>query len=198
MAARARHVVLIVAALCAGASLAGCANTGELRTRSGHWFPDGKKKLPGERREVFPGGVPGVTQGVPPELIRGSAQQQAEQNPACGSRHNRSRRQPPRRRAETAAEEGRATGPAAGRSGADDAPQPPAASGAAAGTAAPSGAWPAPQPQPAQQQPQPQQAPANSAWPAPPGLGHIHALAFVRADSYIGRVISARDLRSIS
>jgi hypothetical protein len=29
-----------------------------------------KKKLPGERREVFPGGVPGVTQGIPPEYLK--------------------------------------------------------------------------------------------------------------------------------
>jgi len=34
-------------------------------------IPDSKKKLPGERREVFPGGVPGVSQGVPPELTKG-------------------------------------------------------------------------------------------------------------------------------
>ena len=31
-----------------------------------------KKKLPGERREVFPGGVPGVTQGIPPEYLKGN------------------------------------------------------------------------------------------------------------------------------
>lgn len=30
-----------------------------------------KKKLPGERKELFPGGVPGVTQGIPPELVKG-------------------------------------------------------------------------------------------------------------------------------
>jgi len=30
-----------------------------------------KKKLPGERKEVFPGGVPGVTQGVPAEYMKG-------------------------------------------------------------------------------------------------------------------------------
>jgi hypothetical protein len=34
-------------------------------------IPDTKKKLPGERREVFPGGVPGVSQGVPQELVKG-------------------------------------------------------------------------------------------------------------------------------
>ncbi len=34
-----------------------------------------KKKLPGERKEVFPGGVPGVTQGIPPEYLKGNQQQ---------------------------------------------------------------------------------------------------------------------------
>jgi hypothetical protein len=34
-------------------------------------FLDTKKKLPGERRDVFPEGVPGVRQGVPPELVKG-------------------------------------------------------------------------------------------------------------------------------
>ena len=29
-----------------------------------------KKKLPGERKDVFPGGVPGVTQGIPPEYVK--------------------------------------------------------------------------------------------------------------------------------
>jgi len=31
-----------------------------------------KKKLPGERKDVFPGGVPGVTQGIPPEYVKGN------------------------------------------------------------------------------------------------------------------------------
>jgi outer membrane biosynthesis protein TonB len=30
-----------------------------------------KKPLPGERRQVFPEGVPGVAKGVPPELVKG-------------------------------------------------------------------------------------------------------------------------------
>ena len=37
-------------------------------------FGTGKKPLPGERRAVFPEGVPGVQQGVPPELMRGNPQ----------------------------------------------------------------------------------------------------------------------------
>jgi hypothetical protein len=40
---------------------------------SGDWFGN-KKKLPGERKPVFPEGVPGVTRGVPPELIKGGQQ----------------------------------------------------------------------------------------------------------------------------
>jgi hypothetical protein len=36
-----------------------------------------KKPIPGDRKNLFPEGVPGVTQGVPPELIKGSPQQQA-------------------------------------------------------------------------------------------------------------------------
>jgi hypothetical protein len=37
-------------------------------------FGTSKKPLPGERRAVFPEGVPGVQQGVPPELMRGNQQ----------------------------------------------------------------------------------------------------------------------------
>src|SRR6201995_2816949 len=40
---------------------------------------DTKKKLPGERKPVFPDGVPGLEQGVPKELYKG-AQQQPDQN----------------------------------------------------------------------------------------------------------------------
>src|SRR5262249_23288247 len=38
-------------------------------------FGGAKKPLPGERRAVFPDGVPGVQQGVPPELMRGHQQE---------------------------------------------------------------------------------------------------------------------------
>jgi hypothetical protein len=31
-----------------------------------------KKKLPGQREDLFPGGVPGVTQGIPPEYRKGA------------------------------------------------------------------------------------------------------------------------------
>ena len=37
-------------------------------------FGTAKKPLPGDRRPLFPEGVPGVQQGVPPELMRGNPQ----------------------------------------------------------------------------------------------------------------------------
>src|ERR1035437_9629662 len=45
-------------------------------------FLDTKKKLPGERKPVFPDGVPGLEQGVPKELYKGSAQERLDQRNA--------------------------------------------------------------------------------------------------------------------
>ena len=42
-------------------------------------FLDTKKKLPGERKPVFPEGVPGLEQGVPKELYKGAGAQQTDQ-----------------------------------------------------------------------------------------------------------------------
>ena len=39
-------------------------------------FLDTKKKLPGERKPVFPEGVPGLQQGVPKELYKGNVEQE--------------------------------------------------------------------------------------------------------------------------
>ncbi|MCP3399355.1 hypothetical protein [Bradyrhizobium sp. CCGB20] len=43
-------------------------------------FLDTKKKLPGDRKPVFPGGVPGLEQGVPREMYKGTAQQPPDPN----------------------------------------------------------------------------------------------------------------------
>src|SRR5260370_37197741 len=40
-------------------------------------FLDSKKRAVGERHAVFPQGVPGVAQGVPPELLKGTPDHQA-------------------------------------------------------------------------------------------------------------------------
>src|SRR5579871_7035191 len=42
-------------------------------------FLDTKKKLQGDRKPVFPEGVPGLEQGVPKSLYKG-AQEEADQN----------------------------------------------------------------------------------------------------------------------
>jgi len=48
-------------------------------------FLDTKKKLPGERKPVFPDGVPGLEQGVPKELYKGSAQERLDQQNAAAA-----------------------------------------------------------------------------------------------------------------
>ena len=56
--------------------LGGCAgidfDPGELLAFD--WF-NTKKPLPGERKPVFPEGVPGVSRGMPPELVKGNQSQ---------------------------------------------------------------------------------------------------------------------------
>lgn len=68
MSARAAFRLVRTAVLAAGLALplAGCETFDLVNL-----IPDTKKKLPGERREVFPEGVPGVSKGVPPELVKG-------------------------------------------------------------------------------------------------------------------------------
>ncbi|MDR3490207.1 MAG: hypothetical protein P4M05_35695 [Bradyrhizobium sp.] len=76
---------LIAAAVLVSLSvvLAGCSDS------LSNWDPtdfldflDTKKKIPGERKPVFPDGVPGLEQGVPKELYKGSAQEQIDQQNA--------------------------------------------------------------------------------------------------------------------
>jgi len=45
-------------------------------------FLDTKKKLPGDRKPVFPEGVPGLQQGVPQELYKGNVEQQQREEAA--------------------------------------------------------------------------------------------------------------------
>ena len=48
-------------------------------------FLDTKKKLPGDRKPVFPEGVPGLEQGVPRELYKGAQQQPDANAPAVAA-----------------------------------------------------------------------------------------------------------------
>src|SRR3954464_2215066 len=60
-----RRIVLMASLLASGMMLGGCSTFDPTE-----WF-NTKKPLPGDRREMFPGGVPGVPQGVPAELVEG-------------------------------------------------------------------------------------------------------------------------------
>jgi hypothetical protein len=77
------RVSLTIAALSVGFLLAGCEDFDPTAIFDSEMF-NTKKKLPGERRAVFPEGTPGVSQGVPPELMKGyqaAAQPQASEAP---------------------------------------------------------------------------------------------------------------------
>jgi hypothetical protein len=74
---------IVAAALCS--VLAGCGGGGLSSFDPSDLldFLDTKKKLPGERKPVFPEGVPGLQQGVPKELYKGSRQEQIDQQNAA-------------------------------------------------------------------------------------------------------------------
>jgi len=72
---RRRPIVLIASLLASGIMLGGCSTFDPTE-----WF-NTKKPLPGERKAMFPDGVPGVAQGVPPELVEGYREQPAEPPP---------------------------------------------------------------------------------------------------------------------
>jgi hypothetical protein len=70
---RLTRIVLVTSALVL--PLGGCASIGDALDPS-DWFSgdffNTKKKLPGDRKAVFPEGVPGVAQGIPQELVKGN------------------------------------------------------------------------------------------------------------------------------
>jgi hypothetical protein len=64
------RVIVLTVLVAAAPVLSGCANFDPESLDVFHL--NEKKKLPGERKELFPGGVPGVTQGIPPEYVKGN------------------------------------------------------------------------------------------------------------------------------
>ena len=70
---------LIMVALSLGLVLGGCEGFDPTSFMDSDFF-NTKKRLPGERKSVFPEGTPGVPQGVPRELVKGyESTEQAEQ-----------------------------------------------------------------------------------------------------------------------
>src|SRR5262249_26788971 len=144
----------------ASALVSGCSNFSLDPDKLDFSIFDTKQKLSGERKEVFPGGVPGVTPGVPPEMMKGYHEQAdappppdqkaAEAKPKPAPKPHVAQQPKPHpaaQPAQTASVQG----------------TPPAASTPAA---APAAQAPGSQPLPWPGQPQ-QQAQPQAGWPAP-------------------------------
>jgi len=126
-------------------------------------FLNPKKKLAGDRKPVFPDGVPGVQQGVPPELMKGYQAPAEPQTADAGRGQGRpggaqgaQPAQAGQAGAQPGAEEGQAPPPKPKRVAAKPKPKP----------------QPRPQADPAQEPPQrtavPQQQPQLAPWPNSP------------------------------
>jgi hypothetical protein len=153
MRRRMQRIVMLATMLAVAPVLSGCADFDP--DKLDIFGINDKKKLPGDRKPVFPGGVPGVSQGIPPEFIKGNqpAPDTAQALPSD---------------ADKAAAEAAAKKAAAAEPAEEPKPKPkrkkPKATVAA----------PAPQPAQSQQQQQPQQAPQQSSsapWPSSPPPG---------------------------
>jgi outer membrane biosynthesis protein TonB len=141
--------VMVLAA--AAALVSGCdtlENVGSLL--------DNKTKLAGERKPVFPEGVPGVTPGVPPEMVKGYREPVVETPPPAvpGEQPQAAEAKPKPKPKPHAIQAAAKPQPAPGAQAAAPAPAP-------ASAAAP---WPS------QQQQQPPQQP-QAAWPSAPASG---------------------------
>ena len=66
-----RFARAIVVAAAFTLPLGGCVNFDPQDWLAGDFF-NNKKPLPGERKDLFPGGVPGVSRGVPQDLVKGN------------------------------------------------------------------------------------------------------------------------------
>src|SRR3954453_21366562 len=73
---RPQRLIAATIVIALSSALAGCGSSGSFDPSDLLDFLDTKKKLPGERKPVFPDGVPGLEQGVPKDLYKGAHQQQ--------------------------------------------------------------------------------------------------------------------------
>jgi len=71
---RPQRLIAATILIALSSALAGCGSMGNFDPSDLLDFLDTKKKLPGERKAVFPDGVPGLEQGVPRELYKGARQ----------------------------------------------------------------------------------------------------------------------------
>lgn len=166
-----RRSALVACAMSIALTLSACENFDP--TSLADFIPDSKKKLPGERKAVFPEGVPGVPQGVPPDLVKGAQPQPdvaitdqplAEPEPVAEEKPKPRPQSKPRPKKVAAPQPASAAPQQAPSAAAQNAPWPDAAPAQAAPPAAQSAPWPAPA------QPQ-QSAPSTAQWPEPRPAG---------------------------
>jgi outer membrane biosynthesis protein TonB len=79
---RIARIALTAAAVSLGVLLAGCDTFDPTAIFDAEIF-NTKKKLPGDRKPVFPDGTPGVPQGVPQELVKGYQATEPEPPPVA-------------------------------------------------------------------------------------------------------------------
>jgi hypothetical protein len=89
---RVAGIILTVFALSLGLMLAGCETFDPTSIFDSDFFST-KKKLPGERQPVFQEGTPGVSQGVPPEMVKGY-QPPAEPDPTQAAAETKAKPKP--------------------------------------------------------------------------------------------------------
>jgi hypothetical protein len=78
---RAQRLIAAAILIALSGDLAGCSGgLGNFDPSDLLDWLDTKKKLPGDRKPVFPEGVPGLEQGVPKDLYKGAQQQQDQKN----------------------------------------------------------------------------------------------------------------------
>lgn len=179
-----RSAIVVVLA-CIGLGAVGCSSTSDIvdsiqnTVHDFNPFGTAKKPLPGDRKAVFPEGVPGVEQGIPPHLMQGQQQMPdpnapaviaAPSEPPAAERAQRPKPRPIRTARPTPAP------PLDDAADATPAPRRPAqarrqAPAAGSEPAQAEAAWPAPSQQqvPATQWPAP--AATQPTWPDPPKAG---------------------------
>src|SRR3954462_312600 len=77
---RPQRLIAAAVLIALSGALAGCGSTAGFDPSDLLDFLDTKKKLPGDRKPVFPDGVPGLEQGVPKDLYKGAQQTDQRQN----------------------------------------------------------------------------------------------------------------------
>jgi len=162
---RMQRIVLLVGLVALAPVLAGCENFD--MDKLDVFGLNEKAKLPGDRKAVFPQGVPGVSQGIPPEYVKGNQPPETAQTLPVEPEKPATAGKPAKKTA--AVQSADEPKPKPKRKPKPRTPAQPAAQGAQ------QPAWPAQNQQPPQQAQSPGQGQSTSSapWPAAPASGNF-------------------------